>query len=331
MRLAAELAVAEINRAGGVRGRRLELVVRDDSALPEVAVAAARALYADSRVIAVIGHLTSAATLAAAPVYGGGRWPLAVISPSASAPAVTDAGPHVFRVCPTDVAHGTALAAFASRRLRARSAAILYQNDEYGRGIRGTFAAEFIRLGGRLASDDPYVTDLPSFEPFLRRLQQRGGADVLLIAGTATSARRILPTLDTVGIRPQVLGGDALAGLETTRGADGVVTSTAYLPDRPGERNQAFVAAYHAAYGAQPLDHRGAAAYDIVYLLARAIDAAGPNRRRLRDYLAGVGTASPAFEGVTGRIAFDPQGDVPTKTVVLGVLRNGLVVMAEDR
>jgi branched-chain amino acid transport system substrate-binding protein len=330
MRLAAELAVAEINRAGGVRGRRLELVVQDDSAQPEVAVAAARALYAHQRVVAVVGHLTSSATLAAAPVYGGRR-PLPLVSPSASAPGVTDAGPHIFRVCPTDVAHGAALAQFAARQLGARRAAILYQNDEYGRGIRGTFVEEFTRLGGRLVTDDPYVPDLTSFEPYLRRLQQRGGADVLLIAGTAASARRILPTLDTVGIRPRVLGGDALAGLETTRGTDGVITSTAYLPDRPGERNQAFVEAYRAAYGAQPLDHRGAAAYDIVYLLARGIEAVGPNRSRLTEYLAGVGTASPPFDGVTGRIAFDAQGDVPAKTVVLGVIRNGAVITAEDR
>jgi len=331
MRLAAELAAAEINRAGGVRGRRLELVIQDDSAKPEVAVAAARALYADRRVVAVVGHLTSAATLAAAPVYGGGRRPLPVISPSASAPGVTDAGPHVFRVCPTDVAHGVALAGFAARRLGARTAAILYQNDEYGRGIRGTFTEEFVRLGGRLASDDPYVPDLPSFEPYLRRLSQRGGADALLIAGTAASARRILPTLDTVGIRPRVLGGDALTGLETVRGAEGVFTSTAYLPDAPSERNQAFVAAYQATYGDQTLDHRGASTYDIVYLLARAIDAVGPNRRRLLEYLAGVGTASPPFEGVTGQIAFDAQGDVPTKAVALGVVREGHLVMAQDR
>jgi branched-chain amino acid transport system substrate-binding protein len=330
MRLAAALAVAEINRAGGVRGHRLELVVYDDSAQPEVAVAAARALYAHRRVVAVVGHLTSGATLAAAPVYGGRR-PLPVVSPSASAPAVTDAGPHVFRVCPTDVAHGAALAQFAARQLGGRRAAILYQNDEYGRGIRGTFVEEWTRLGGRVVTDDPYVPDLASFEPYLSRLQQRGGADVLLIAGTAASARRILPTLDTVGVRPRVLGGDALTGLEATRGTDGVITSTAYLPDRPGERNQAFVEAYRVAYGTQPLDHRGAAAYDIVYLLARAIEAVGPNRSRLNEYLAGVGSASPPFEGVTGRIAFDAQGDVPAKTVVLGVIRNGAVITAGDR
>lgn len=330
MRLGAELAVAEINARGGVHGRHLALVVQDDSAKPEVAVGAARALHADLRVIAVIGHLTSAATLAAAPIYESGRHPLLVISPSASAPSLSQAGSYVFRVCPTDVAHGTQLARFAFRSFGARSAAILYQNDEYGRGIRGTFSQEFTRLGGRLVSDDPYVPALPSFEPYLRRLRQRGGADVLLIAGTAAAAQRILPTLDTVGLGPRVLGGDALSGLETFRRAEGVLMSSAYLPDRPGDRNAAFVAAYRAAYPGQPLDHRGAAAYDAVYLLARALDAVGADRRRLRDYLAGVGRTSPPYQGVTGPIAFDELGDVPGKDVVLGVVRDGHVVTARE-
>lgn len=330
MRMGAELAVAEINAKGGVHGRRLALVVQDDSGKPEIAVSAARALYADPRVVAVIGHLTSATTLAAAPVYGGGRHPLVVISPSASAPSLSQAGPYVFRVCPTDVAHGTQLAQFAFRRLGTRTAAILYQNDEYGRGIRGTFSQEFTRLGGRLVSDDPYVPELPSFEPYLRRLRQRGGAEVLLIAGTAASAQRILPTLDTVGLKPRVLGGDALSGLETSRRAEGVLMSSAYLPDRPGERNAAFVAAYRAAYPGKALDHRGAAAYDIVYLLARGIEAVGADRRRLRDYLAGVGRTSPPYQGVTGSITFDDLGDVPGKEVVLGVVRAGRLIMAQD-
>ena len=331
MRLGTELAVREINRAGGIQGRPLSLVIEDDSGLPDVAVAAARRLYANRQVVAVIGHLTSAATLAAAPIYDGGSRPVVAISPSASAPSVTGAGPYIFRVCPTDVVHGTRLAQFARRQLGARTAAILYHTDTYGRGIRGTFAAEFRRLGGRIVADDPYVPDLPSFEPYLRLLQQRGGADVLLIAGTEASAEHILPTLDTVGIHPHVLGGDALSGLEATPEGAGVYMSAAYLPDSPGARNEAFVRAYHAAYPDKPLDHRGAAAYDIVYLLARALAVTGPHRAGIRAYLAGVGTEYPAFEGVTGRIAFDEHGDVPNKAVVIGVVRGGRLVTAQGQ
>lgn len=330
MRLGAELAVREINRAGGVHGRPLALVIEDDSGLAEAAVAAARRLYANRQVVAVIGHLTSAATLAAAPIYNGGPRPVVAVSPSASAPIVSGAGPYIFRVCPTDVVHGTRLAQFAYRRLGARTAAILYHTDEYGRGIRGTFSAEFRRLGGRIVADDPYVPDLPSFEPYLRLLQRRGGADALLIAGTAASAQRILPTLDTVGFHPRVLGGDALSGVEATPEGRGVFISLAYLPDRPGARNEEFVRAYHAAYPGQPLDHRGAATYDIVYLLARALAVTGPQRNRIRGYLAGVGTESPPFQGVTGRIAFDQNGDVPNKAVVIGVAQGGRLVSVQS-
>jgi branched-chain amino acid transport system substrate-binding protein len=331
MRLGAELAINEINHAGGIHGRMLKLIVEDDSASPEAAVAAARRFYANPNVVAVIGPLTSAATMAAAPIYNGGKRPLVLVSPSASAPSVSAAGPYIFRVCPTDVVHGTRLADFARQQLKAQRAAILYQNDEYGRGIRGTFAAEFTGRGGSLVEDDPYVPDLPSFEPYLRRLRARGGADVLLIAGTAASAQRILPTLDTVGIHPHVLGGDALSGLETTREGQGIFMSAAYLPDQPGERNAEFVRAYHTAYPSQPLDHRGAAAYDIVQLLAAAIEETGPNRRRIHDYLASVGSEHPAFEGVTGRIAFDEHGDVPNKAVAVGVVRDGRLVTAQTQ
>lgn len=328
MRLATELAVREINAAGGVRGRQLELRIHDDSSRADVAVRVARVLYADPRVSAVIGHLTSAATLAASPVYNGGRTPVPVISPSASAATVSDAGPYTFRVCPTDVLHGTRLAEFARRRLRAQTVALLYQNDEYGRGIRDTFLGSFTRMGGSVVTDDPYALDLPSFEPYLQRLRGRGGADVLLIGGTAAVARRILATLDTVRLALRVMGGDALSGLEAEPRAAGVLISAAYLPDMPEPRNARFVEAYRRAYPGQPLDHRGAAAYDIVHLLAQAMEAVGPDRRRIRDYLTGVGSATPAFDGVTGRIAFDENGDVPDKPVVIGVVREGRLTMA---
>ena len=122
------------------------------------------------------------------------------------------------------------------------------------------------------------------------------------------------------------------AGLEAADvRVEGVHISTAYLPDRPGAQNAAFVRAYRQAYKDQLPDHRGAAAYDIVHLLARAVAAVGSDRTRIRDYLAGVGTTTPAFDGVTGRIAFDENGDVPDKDVVIGVVRDKRLVTASGR
>lgn len=328
MRLAAELAVAEINRTGGVGGRFLELLVLDDSADTQAAVRVAQQFYDDPRVVAVIGHLTSGTTIAAAPVYNGGATPLLEISPSASSPAVSDAGPYTFRVCPTDLVHGVQLASWARERLGVARAAVLYQNDSYGRSVREAFVRSFTRLGGAIVSDDPYILDLPGFRPYLRLLRDRGGAEVLVIAGTQAGAERILPTLDSLGLRLQVMGGDGLVGVEQSDRANGVLISTAYLSDRPGEKNDVFVSAYRAAYANRLPDHRGAGTYDIVHLLADAIEAVGTDRRRVRDRVAAVGQSLPAFAGVTGRIAFDANGDVPAKEVVMGIVADNTLLTA---
>jgi branched-chain amino acid transport system substrate-binding protein len=328
MSRAAELAVREINGRGGIRGRPLQLVVLDDSANADVTLRVARELYDNSNVIAVVGHLTSSSTLAAAPVYGSGTNPIMQISPSASSPLITDAGPHTFRVCPSDLVHGSRLAEWARAQLGAERAAILYQNDDYGRGVRATFASSFLELGGSIVSEDPYVDEIPSFVPFLQRVRQRGGADVLLVAGTRASGSRIAATLDTVGISVRILAGDGLVGIGQTAMAEGAVISTAYLPDRPGNRNSDFVRAYRAAYRNELPDYRGAGTYDILYLLAQAMETVGPDRGRIRDYLARVGRDIQPFEGVTGPIAFDENGDVPQKDVVIGVISDGRLITA---
>ena len=110
---------------------------------------------------AVVGHLFSGTTLAAAPVYNGGDDPVAAISPSSSSPEVSSAGDHTFRVCPSDLAHGAALAEWVRETLNLERGAVLYLNDQYGRGIRQTFVEHFTRLGGRLESVDPYLGDRP--------------------------------------------------------------------------------------------------------------------------------------------------------------------------
>lgn len=323
MHRAAELAVQEINAAGGVRGRPIELIALDDSARAEPAVAVARQLTEDPTVVAVVGHLTSGATMAAMPVYSGAA-PVPVISPSASSPALSNVSPWFFRVCPTDLRHGSALAAWARDRLHASRAAVLYLDDAYGRGVRDVFVSEFRRRGGEIVANDPYLDDLPSFEPYLERARRRGGMDVLVIAGTRVGAERILATRDSMRLAVPAMAGDGVLGIEQSPIAEGMFISSPYLPDRPDSINASFVRAYRTATGSLP-DHRGAGAYDAVRLIAAAITAVGPDRSAIRDYLARVGHDEPAYSGVTGRIDFDEQGDVPDKSVVVGQVHDGVL------
>src|ERR687895_2641792 len=191
MKRAAELAVEEINRQGGIRGRPLELIERDDYSDPDSAVFVATDLY-EANVSAVIGHLFSGPTLAAAPVYNGGSDPVPAISPSSSSPDISTAGDYTFRICPSDLAHGVALAKWVHDTLGLQRGAMLYLNDQYGRGVRQMFVREFTRRGGILVATDPYLGDTPEVGPYLDRLARVGRVEFLVVAGNRGEAEVIL-------------------------------------------------------------------------------------------------------------------------------------------
>lgn len=324
MKLAAELAVEQINAKGGVAGRQLELVARDDYADPDSAVFVATDLY-ESGVSAVIGHLFSGMTLAAAPVYNGGENPVAAISPSSSSPEVSSAGEYTFRVCPSDLAHGAALAEWVRDRLKLQRGALFYLNDQYGRGIRQTFVQEFIRRGGELASIDPYLGDRPEVGAYLDRVARDKRIEFLIVAGNRSEAEEIIRQARRRGLSVPVLGGDGLEGIQEAGAlAEGVYLTSAYFPNLRTEANQRFVDAYRRKYPTAGFPNQVAAAtYDAVYLLGDVIARSGSERESVRRALAGVGSATPPFEGVTGTVAFDARGDVPNQNVYIGLVRHG--------
>ncbi len=331
MKRAAELAAEEINATGGINGRRLEIVARDDYADPDSAVFVANDLY-DSDVAAVVGHLFSGPTLAAAPVYNGGADPVAAISPSSSSPEVSTAGDHTFRVCPSDLAHGAALAKWARERLGMERGAVLYLNDQYGRGIRQTFVEQFVRLGGRLESIDPYLGDKPDVGPYLDRLARNRSIQFLVVAGNRGEAEEVLRQARRRGLTIPILGGDGLEGIETAGAiAEGVYLTSSYFPTISTDANRKFVEAYRNKYPDAGMPNQPAAAtYDAIYLLRGVIARAGTDRQAVREALAGVGTSSPAYGGVTGIVAFDKAGDVPEQNVYIGMVRGGTVEVANS-
>jgi branched-chain amino acid transport system substrate-binding protein len=244
---------------------------------------------------------------------------------------VTTAGDYTFRICPSDLAHGLALARWVHDTLRLERGAMLYLNDQYGRGVRQMFVREFTRRGGVLLATDPYLGDTPEVGPYLDRLAKMGGVQFLVIAGNRGEGEEILRQARQRGLRMPVLGGDGLEGIEEAGAiADGIYLSSAYLPTIASPANRAFLAAYRKKFPTAGLPNQPAAAtYDAVYLLREVITRAGPEREAVRQELARVGSGAPAFQGVTGTVAFDSRGDVPNQTVYIGMVRDGTVNLAK--
>lgn len=328
MTLGAQLAVEEINAAGGVNGRPIALLERNDYGDPDSAVMVAIDLYA-SDAVAVVGHLYSGTTLAASPVYNSGVTPIVAISPSSSAPDVSEMGPYTFRVCPSDDQHGETLAAWIRERLGLRYGSVFYLNDGYGRGVRQRFTAEFVRRGGVLGAVAPYLGNTPEIGALMDRLAQDTASQFIVVAGNLSEAEEILRQARARGVTLPLLGADGLEGIEGSGPiAEGVYETLAYLPqlDRPGNRE--FVASYTEHFPDEPPPNQPAAAsYDAIHLLKRVMLAHGVDREAIREGLESVTVEEP-YEGVTGQIAFDDNGDVPTREVYVAVVRNGALRLA---
>jgi branched-chain amino acid transport system substrate-binding protein len=330
-RFGAQLAVSQINAAGGVNGRMLELVEAEDKADQDTAVTAATTL-AKSDVVAVIGGSFSGPTLAAAPVYNDLSNPVLQITPSGSSPDVTSAGDWTFRVCPSDLSHASALARFVRQTLRLDRGAVLYMNNNYGRGFRTAFEAEFIRLGGSITTSDPYLdSKVQDAEPLVDRIGIDPRVQFIVAASYETDGAVLLKMIRGKGMRMPFLGGDGLEGLEREGPvAEGTYQTAAYLANLTSSTNTAWVASYHAAFPQEPPPNQTAVAtYDAVKLLATLIGDVGTDRTKLRNALAEVGTARPAFEGISGHIAFDSLGDVPEKKVLIAQARSGITRAVE--
>jgi branched-chain amino acid transport system substrate-binding protein len=323
---AARLAAETINRSGGINGLPLELVALDDHGDPDSAVRVAMA-FREAGVIAVIGPVYSEATLAAAPVYNDPAHPLLQITPSATAPAISDAGPYTFRTCPSDRQQGAALAGFVRERLGLRRGSILYANNEYGRGLRTAFADEFSRIGGQVDEIAPYLDDRPAVGAYLERLARRRTSQFVFLAGSVDEAPAILREARRLRISVPFIGGDGLEGLEAAGPvADGTYLSAAYLASDTSAQNQAFVEAYRRKYpGASPPNQPAAATWDLLLMLRQAVADVGTGTVHLRNWVGEVGQRRPAFQGVTGEIGFDDNGDVPRLRVLIAQIERGQV------
>lgn len=318
-RLGIALAVREINEAGGISGHRLQIREADDEADGRKAAQIAQQFVDDASISAVVGHVTSAAMAAAARVYDGH---LPAVATSASSPDLTGISPWTFRVISSDSVNGIEMARFASR-LGRRRAAVLYENDNYGRGLADAFRRGF---PGEIISFDPISSDSTNAELFISfmKLEQ---PDIVFVAGLAASGAALLTEARRQEVKIDFMGGDGWTSL-TDRAdiAEGAYVGAPFIPSDPRPSAQRFVAAFRAANGGTLPDGNAALGYDATRVIAAALTAAGPDRSRIRVWLS---TFVTPLEGVTGPIRFLRSGDRGGKnTVIARIGRDGKLGVA---
>src|ERR1035438_5222345 len=326
-RWGAEIAVAEANGSGGIGGKRLEIVFEDTQAIPRVAKGAISKLISVDHVPAVVGDIVSATSLAMSPTAEENRVVLMV--PTASAPALTDAGRFIYRVWPSDDVEGTFLANWAASRKLGR-VCILHISTDYGLGLAQIFTKRFQALGGTVASVQSYAQDETDFRPYLARVKTQA-PDVVYIISYYKDAALLLRQAREIGIKAQFLGATAVESKELIKlagnAAEGLIYPTIvdFDPSNPNPRQKAFIDSFRAAYKNDP-DWAASHTHDAVLVIAEAMKSGARSGDEIRQEI----DRRHSFEGVTGSIVFDQNGDVVGKSVVMKIVRNGAFEMLGD-
>jgi branched-chain amino acid transport system substrate-binding protein len=312
-----QLAVEEINAAGGLLGKRLRVVVEDDQSKPEEARTAVLKLLKQNGAVAVLGEVASSRSLAAAPECQRAGVPM--ISPASTNPKVTAIGDYIFRVCFIDPFQGSTMAKFAADTLKAKTAAILRDvKNDYSVGLADFFRDEFVRRGGTIVTDVSYSEGDIDFKAQLTTI--RGlRPDVVFVPGYYTEVGLIARQARELGITVPLLGGDGWDSPRTVEiggaAVNGCYFSNHYAADDPNPVVSKFIEKFRAKYSEVP-DAMAVLGYDAAQVLADSIRRAGTTEgKKLRDAIA----ATKDFPGVSGRITIDAERNARKSIVVLKI------------
>jgi branched-chain amino acid transport system substrate-binding protein len=324
-----DLAVNEINSAGGVNGKKIELVVEDDQGRTEQAKTVVEKLIKQDKVVAVLGEVASSNTLAAAPVAQEAKIPM--ITPSSTNPTVTQKGDYIFRVCFLDDFQGSSMAKFAAGKLNAKTAAIFGDvNSDYSKGLTEFFEKEFTKLGGRVVTKEAYSQTDADFKGQLTKIRNLN-PDVIYVPGYYGQVAIIARQARELGMNQPLLGGDGWDSPELWSLGGEALKNTYitnhYTADDPNPVIQHFVKAYKAKFGGVAPDSLAALAYDAAKVLADAIKrAGGTDSAKLRDAI----NATKGFEGVTGLISINAERNAIKPAVILEVKPDTKQLLVRD-
>ncbi|MEY4940682.1 MAG: hypothetical protein RIQ93_2417 [Verrucomicrobiota bacterium] len=295
------MALEEINKAGGVLGKQLELVSEDNQTKPGESATVAKKLLTRDRVVALIGEVSSGRSLEAAPIAQASRIPM--IAPAATNPKVTEVGDYIFRVCFIDPFQGTVMAKFAREDLKASKVAIISSvSNAYSVGLAKFFRETFTQGGGTIAVEQKYSEGDKDFRAQLTAVKA-AGVEAIFVPGYYTESALIARQARDLGITVPFFGGD---GWESEKlleiGGDalnGCFYSTHFSPQNREPAVAAFVTKFKARWQNETPDAFAALGYDAAYVLVDAIKRAGSTEGpKLRDALATTKNL-PGASGVT--------------------------------
>ena len=312
-----ELALKEVNAAGGVKGKKVAIRVYDNQSKPEEAAQAVTRLITQDKVVLILGDVASSNSLAMAEKAQAAGVPM--ITPSSTNPSVTEKGDYIFRVCFIDPFQGFVMAKFASENLKAKKAAILQDNKSaYSIGLKDVFKAKFVEMGGTIVATESYSQGDTDFRAQLTSIKKTK-PQVVYVPGYYNDVGLIARQAREMGLMVPLLGGDGWDSEKLFElggeALEGNYFSNHYSPDNPDPKVQKFIADYTAAYGGVP-DALAALGYDAakvaVAALEKAKDTSGP---AVRDAIA----QTKDFPGVAGNITLDEKRNPVKSAVVLKI------------
>jgi branched-chain amino acid transport system substrate-binding protein len=313
-----DLAVEELNAKGGVNGRPVRIRYVDDHRSGTLGAVVADSLLKDPSVLAVIGHVNSPALIAAAPLYDGH---LVAVSSAATAPELSGISKWVFRLVPSDSLSGRAIGRFAAGLKPGARAAILYENDAYGRGLTRAFRDGF---AGAVVASEPLDENPETFEPYVAYLKQLK-TDVVFSVSLERAGLELLQEAKRQNLGAAFIGGDAWTGIVANATvAEGTYVGIPFTDADPRASVQAFVTKFRARWGVSPAQD-GTMAYDATDLLMQALRDGARTRAEVRTYLTELTAAHP-YDGVTGPVFFSSGGDPGVTPLVVTRVHGGALV-----
>ena len=328
---AAQIAVDEINALGG--DIQFELMVEDDVNDAETSVNAYNALMDDEMQL-LVGTVTTTPALSVVPLTYEDR--VFTLTPSASGDDVIENNDNVFQICFTDSNQGTRSAQYIDENFENPQIGIIYKNDDqYSQGIRDNFVAEAETRGLSIVYEGTFNNSSSTDFNVQLTAAQAAGADLLFLPIYYTPASVILTQANAMGYEPTFFGVDGMDGILTAEGfdaslAEGVYLLTPFAADAEDEATQSFVSAFQEAHGEIP-NQFGADAYDAVYVLYEAIQAAGVtadmSTEEICDALIGV-MPTLSVVGLTSAgsaMTWDENGAV-SKDPTAVIIENGTYV-----